>query len=337
MTAFKTSTWLRLLIYAICLAAFASTFWMLRLRQDPLFRYPYGTSEQRAELSEALDPAEINTLINLQIQPDQVLPYVHCEGYDINSTFYYDQAMQAQKADPAFIVDFINKYKDRLSLSQLSDLLSWMSYSDLIAYFESGTSLALTSNPNTTLPVLHNETTLWTWDPADLVPVAEGIALRQEAADAFLRMQADAAAQGVELTAIQGFAAYEQQAALPRYSSYPRGAYGSWEEQLGTMVQLDGFAQWNEAISAMDPSKIDTQQVWEETLTDTQRAAAQWLEANAWQYGFTVRYPNGQEAMTGTVWQPFVIRYVGEPAASAMHDWNVSLEEYLQTKKEEEA
>ena len=37
-----------------------------------------------------------------------------------------------------------------------------------------------------------------------------------------------------------------------------------------------------------------------------------WLAENAWKYGFILRYPEGKEALTGVIYEPWHFRYVGK-------------------------
>ncbi|MBQ5994254.1 MAG: M15 family metallopeptidase [Clostridia bacterium] len=55
----------------------------------------------------------------------------------------------------------------------------------------------------------------------------------------------------------------------------------------------------------------------------------QWLQDNAYKYGFVLRYPKDKEDITGVDYQPWHWRYVGEYAAGKMHEQNLCLEEYL--------
>jgi D-alanyl-D-alanine carboxypeptidase len=58
--------------------------------------------------------------------------------------------------------------------------------------------------------------------------------------------------------------------------------------------------------------------------------ASKWIAANAWQYGFVVRYPNGKTAITGYVWEPWHLRFVGLELAADMKAKNTAtLEEYF--------
>lgn len=54
-----------------------------------------------------------------------------------------------------------------------------------------------------------------------------------------------------------------------------------------------------------------------------------WLKINAHKYGFILRYPKGQEAITGYDYEPWHFRFVGRQAASEMYYMNMTLEEYL--------
>lgn len=54
-----------------------------------------------------------------------------------------------------------------------------------------------------------------------------------------------------------------------------------------------------------------------------------WLSANAWRYGFVLRYPEGKELVTGISFEPWHFRYVSQPHAAVMYYYGLTLEEYL--------
>lgn len=57
--------------------------------------------------------------------------------------------------------------------------------------------------------------------------------------------------------------------------------------------------------------------------------AGVWLAANAYRYGFVLRYPSGKTAITGYSFEPWHFRFVGIEVATAMHDQAITtLEEY---------
>ena len=53
--------------------------------------------------------------------------------------------------------------------------------------------------------------------------------------------------------------------------------------------------------------------------------AGKWLAANAWQYGFILRYPDGQTATTGYQFEPWHFRYVGVELATEMKSQNITV------------
>lgn len=54
-----------------------------------------------------------------------------------------------------------------------------------------------------------------------------------------------------------------------------------------------------------------------------------WLNNNAYKYGFIIRYPKNKENITGYLYEPWHIRYVGINAAKDIYFNNITLEEYL--------
>ena len=53
-----------------------------------------------------------------------------------------------------------------------------------------------------------------------------------------------------------------------------------------------------------------------------------WLAEHAAQFGFIIRYPEGAEAITGYSYEPWHLRYVGEPTAIDVTELGITLEEY---------
>lgn len=55
-----------------------------------------------------------------------------------------------------------------------------------------------------------------------------------------------------------------------------------------------------------------------------------WLAENAYKYGFILRYPQGKEDITGTDYEPWHYRYVGQEAAEKIFEDKICLEEYFE-------
>ena len=58
-------------------------------------------------------------------------------------------------------------------------------------------------------------------------------------------------------------------------------------------------------------------------------ALYEWLDNNAYKYGFIKRYPEDKSDITGIGYEPWHYRYVGKEAAAQMKHKNMCLEEYL--------
>lgn len=61
-----------------------------------------------------------------------------------------------------------------------------------------------------------------------------------------------------------------------------------------------------------------------------QTEVQQWLLQHCAEYGFILRYPTDRSAVTGIDYEPWHYRYVGRPAARAITDSGLCLEEYLE-------
>ena len=57
----------------------------------------------------------------------------------------------------------------------------------------------------------------------------------------------------------------------------------------------------------------------------------QWLNNNCYKYGFIIRYPRGKDSITGYIYEPWHIRYVGVDVATQLYNggnW-ITLEEHF--------
>ena len=79
---------------------------------------------------------------------------------------------------------------------------------------------------------------------------------------------------------------------------------GTSEHQLGIAVDINA-----------DKSKSSNDEVYT------------WLAANAHNYGFILRYPQGKQEITGTSYEPWHYRYVGVDAAREIYERGICLEE----------
>lgn len=59
--------------------------------------------------------------------------------------------------------------------------------------------------------------------------------------------------------------------------------------------------------------------------------AGQFVNSRCWEYGFIIRYPSYGTAKTGMKYEPWHIRYVGEPHAKIIYNNHLTLEEYIKS------
>lgn len=163
--------------------------------------------------------------------------------------------------------------------------------------------------------------------PANLVmpqgiPNVNGTPLRAEAATALEHMAADAKTSGLDLVLNSGYRSYATQIAV--YNGYVQSA---GQAGADTTSARPGFSEHQTGLAA-DLSFAGQGCAVLPCFETT--AGGQWLAANAWKYGFVLRYPNGKEAITGYNFEPWHYRYVGLDLAKLMHDTGYpTLEQYL--------
>ncbi len=120
---------------------------------------------------------------------------------------------------------------------------------------------------------------------------------------------------GLTLWMRSGFRSYETQktlyngyvkrdgtAAADRYSARP----GYSEHQTGLAFDLNSLSQ---------------------SFADT--AEGKWLAEHCYEYGFIIRYPKDKESVTGYMYEPWHVRYLGVETAKSVYDSGLTLEEYL--------
>lgn len=200
-------------------------------------------------------------------------------------------------------------------------LLMYLSWSGRSGDAAQSAADADVDSPDSALVVVNKHRPL----PADYVPQdladAGGVALRAEAAAAYLQMTAEAAAAGVPLAAVSGFRTGDDQDQL--YASYTEN-FGS--EAADTISARPGHSEHQTGL-AIDIANPDGTCALESCFAGT--PAGSWAASNAQRYGFIVRYPAGAESITGYAHEPWHLRYVGAEEANKIHDAGTTLEEFV--------
>lgn len=153
------------------------------------------------------------------------------------------------------------------------------------------------------------------YNPKDLLP---------ETKKAYEKMKKAAKEDGVSLWIVSGYRSYDTQKII--YDNYVKT---NGKEKADTFSARPGYSE-HQTGYAMDLN--DATSNFEGTK------AAKWLDANAYKYGFIIRFPNGKEKYTGYKYEPWHVRYLGVMKATKIYKSGLSLEEYynLDSKYKEE-
>lgn len=153
--------------------------------------------------------------------------------------------------------------------------------------------------------------------PADYNP-----GVSAEAQQALDNMLGAAAAKGFKLTAFSAFRSYDYQQQL-----YTKYVNRDGQQAADRYSARPGHSEHQTGL-AFDIGEVGREDLW---LTEAfgETTAGQWLQNNAYKYGFILRYPKGKETITGFMHESWHFRYVGEKDAKKIYDKNITLEEYL--------
>ncbi|MFS0656699.1 D-alanyl-D-alanine carboxypeptidase family protein [Bacillus sp. 179-C3.3 HS] len=190
-------------------------------------------------------------------------------------------------------------------------------------------------NPENVLALVNKEYALpGTYKPSDLVvpkvefSFSEDIEkryIRKEAAKALEKLFKQAKKENFELAAVSGYRSYDRQQVIFDSEVQLKG-----KEKAQEVVALPGESEHQTGL-AMDISSKSAGYEISEKFGET--PDGKWVAKNAYKYGFIIRYPKGKEDITKYSYEPWHLRYVGKEAAKAMHDHDLTLEEYMNKVK----
>ena len=128
-------------------------------------------------------------------------------------------------------------------------------------------------------------------------------------------MQADAADEGLNIYISSGFRSYAYQEML-----YERYVEKSGKAEADRYSARPGHSEHQTGL-AFDLNTIDI------SFADTQEYV--WVKEHCAEYGFIIRYPENKESITGYMYEPWHLRYLGKETAQKVAESGLTLEEYL--------
>lgn len=152
--------------------------------------------------------------------------------------------------------------------------------------------------------------------PNNLVTINGYIKVVDYVKDAFLSLSSDAKAIGLNIYASSGYRSYSNQKYI--YENY---VSMDGKENADRYSARAGYSEHQTGL-AIDVNTID--------MTFDNTSESVWLRENAYKYGFIIRYPKGKEEITGYMYEPWHIRYVGKELSNKLYKDGsyITLEEY---------
>lgn len=151
---------------------------------------------------------------------------------------------------------------------------------------------------------------------------SENIYMRPEAAAALEDLFAGAAEDGLTLYATSGYRSYSTQKAI-----FERKLDRMSEKQANLSVAKPGYSEHQTGL-AMD---IEGETTKGTGLTEAFGESPEgiWAAEHCAEYGFIIRYPKDKTKITGYIYEPWHLRYVGREAAQEITALDVTFEEYI--------
>ena len=144
--------------------------------------------------------------------------------------------------------------------------------------------------------------------------------MREDGAAALEEMFAAAKADGINLAIVSGYRSYAKQSTI-----YSRKKASQGQEAADKVSARPGTSEHQLAL-AMDLAKKGSSQL---NTGFGKTKEGQWVSANAHKYGFIIRYLEGYEDVTGYMYEPWHVRYVGPEMAEAIYESGLPMEMYM--------
>ena len=143
-----------------------------------------------------------------------------------------------------------------------------------------------------------------------------------KAAAALEALFAGAAEDGMTLYATSGYRSYSTQKAI-----FERKLDRMSEKQANLSVAKPGYSEHQTGL-AMD---IEGETTKGTGLTEAFGESPEgiWAAKHCAEYGFIIRYPKDKTKITGYIYEPWHLRYVGREAAQEITALDVTFEEYI--------
>ena len=152
--------------------------------------------------------------------------------------------------------------------------------------------------------------------PNNLIEI-NGLIINKEAYEAYINMKNDIQKENMNIRIISAYRSYDYQEKL--YNNYLK--YES-QKVVDTYSARPGYSEHHTGLAIdIDNGVVNFNKFY---LTKE----FNWMQNNAYKYGFILRYPEGKERITGYKYEPWHYRYVGKDIALNIKKNNSTYEEY---------
>ncbi|MEX2461266.1 MAG: M15 family metallopeptidase [Paenibacillaceae bacterium] len=192
-------------------------------------------------------------------------------------------------------------------------------------------SLSVVAEPDSVIVLVNKHFALpKDYEPSDLIypdvpfifkEKVEKRKMRSVAAKALKELFSEAEKDNIQLAGASAYRSYATQKTL-----FQRYVQQDGLEKARTYSAIAGTSE-HETGLAIDVSGVDGKCAAQDCFAGTKEAI--WLGEHAAEYGFIVRYPEGKEAITGYMYEPWHLRYVGKEIAKEISANDSTLENYL--------
>lgn len=158
--------------------------------------------------------------------------------------------------------------------------------------------------------------------PSNFAPqLASKYELRSDASNALDELFSGAMQAGYDLRLYSGYRSYSNQVAA--YNGYVKI---DGQAKADTYSARPGHSEHQTGLAA-DLSAASGKCSLQICFGDLPEG--QWLAANAYKYGFVIRYQKGQESLTGYQYEPWHVRYVGTDLSAQIKQTGQTLEQFF--------
>lgn len=298
-------------------------FIIMNSRYDSLSRYPYKDQRSRQLIREYLNSEEIEYIIEYSIEPNLFISFIQADGFNIYHAADYKRLSEVLwNEPPQRIVDMIEETYETISTETLIELLQSYSYDDLKTFMSGndpyGKGSELIMHASSIDAWVDNTHTVSTYTPKYLqalrteIPSNNTIVVSEEIQDPLYNMCLDINAsfkstQGCGgLQVEQGYISYDK---MLEYSNPDENFIpGHNEHQLGLAIDFGVPGVLHDDFHLTEQS--------------------QWLQENAWKYGFVRTYTESDVEITGQKASATHYRYVGSELARMIHESGSTFAKY---------